>query len=237
MPGLAVERAESANAYLKRMSSNIGFTLRDALIQTYPKGEDWDGMKDLISKSSHEDKDIIVRVAEMNSDPEKREAEIKTLSSTYEFLNKEIFPQLRRSQLILTYVLNERTNEELLQQAYFKPQGLTVEELVFIANNLIKKEDKKLSLYREIILKDPTEWRGFNNVGAILYQQGNVSEAKKMFEKAYQLNKNNVTSNNWGAMLRQDSKFAEAEELFNNGKFEPWSNIALKPLKNYLDNL
>ena len=225
---LAVERAQSANAYLKRMSSNIGFTLKDGLIKTYPKGEDWNGMKELISKSSHEDKDIIVRVAEMNSDPEKREAEIKTLSSTYTFLNKEIFPQLRRSQLILTYVVNERTNEELLQQAYFKPQGLTIEELVFIANNLIVKEDKKLSLYQEIILKAPTEWRGFNNAGAILYEQGKISEAKKMFEKAYKLNQNNVTSNNWGAMLRQDGKFTEAEELFSNGSGEETSyNMAL----------
>jgi len=210
---LAIERGESANKYLGHVNTKLNSKITQEMIEKAPKGEDWEGLKELIGKSNHEDKNIILRVAEMNSDPQQREDEIRALASTYKFIDEDIFPKLRRSQLILSYVVNGLTDDELKQQS-LNPRKLNVEELLFTGNNLTQNMEAREKLYKEAIKKADDDWRGYNNAGAALYAQGKISEAKTMFEKAYQLEANPVTSNNWGAMLRQDGKISEAEEMF-----------------------
>lgn len=209
---LAEDRAASAEAYLTKALAKL--KVENINITKNPKGEDWAGLKELISTSNHEDKNIIIRVAEMNNNPAQREAEIKTLSSTYKFLEADIFPQLRRSQMTLNYTLNGYTDEELKTISASNPQSLTVEELLFTANNLTEDLNTKLALYNEAITKAPEDWRGYNNAGVILYTQGKVGEAKTKFTKANELDKNPVTNNNYGAMLRRDGKVDEAAALF-----------------------
>jgi Flp pilus assembly protein TadD len=150
----------------------------------------------------------------MNSNPAQREAEIKTLSSTYKFLDKDIFPQLRRAQMVLNYTLHGYTDEELKTIAASNPQSLTAEELLFTANTLTEELNTKLALYNEAATKAPDDWRGFNNAGVVLYTQGKVSEAATKFAKANELDKNPITNNNHGAMLRRDGKVDEAAALF-----------------------
>lgn len=211
---LAEDRAASAEAYLTKAFAKL--KVNNISVSKMPKGEDWAGLKEIISASDHEDKNIIIRVAEMNGNPAKREAEIKTLSSTYKFLDKDIFPQLRRSQMTLNYVEHGYTDEELKSISASNPQTLTVEELLFTANNLTEDLTTKLAIYNEAIKKASDDWRGYNNAGVILYQQGKVSDAKEKFKKANELDKNPVTNNNWGAMLRQEGKVDEAASLFSS---------------------
>lgn len=211
---LAEDRAASAEAYLSNAFKKLKLTA--VAINKMPKGEDWDGLKELISASNHEDKDIIIRVAEMNGNPTKREEEIKTLSSTYKFLEDDIFPKLRRSQMVLNYVENGYTDEELKTISASNPQTLTAEELLFTGNTLTEDLNTKLAIYKEVIKKASDDWRGYNNAGVILYQQGKVSEAKDMFKQANDKDKNPVTNNNWGAMLRRDGKVDEAASLFSS---------------------
>jgi len=213
---LAADRAESAKAFLLQTNKKMKLNIDANMITKSPKGEDWTGLKELISQTDHEDKNIIISVAEMENDPAKREQEIKALSTTYKFLDREIFPQLRRSQIIVNYKENGLTDEELKAAVSSNPQSLTTEELLFTANNLITDTEAKLAIYKEVIKKDASDWRGFSNAGAILYKKGNTTEANEMFTKAYAAAKNGVTSNNMGVVKRQAGEIAEATEMFNN---------------------
>ena len=60
--------------------------------------EDWDGFKEMMSKSNIQDKELILRVLSMYTDPEVREKEIKNLSAAFTSVAAEILPQLRRSK-------------------------------------------------------------------------------------------------------------------------------------------
>lgn len=211
---LAEDRAGSAEAYLTKALAKL--KLQTIAINKKPQGEDWEGLKELIRKSDNEDKEIIIRVAEMNNNPTKREEEIKTLASTYKFLDKDIFPQLRRSQMVLNYTLSGYTDEELKTIAGSNPQTLTAEEMYFTANKLTTDMDTKLAIYKEATKKAPSDWRGYNNAGVILYTQGKVTEAKAMFKKANELDQNPITNTNWGAMLRREGKIDEAASLFSS---------------------
>ena len=212
---LALDRGETAEKYLMKANKKLNLNIDPTLISKTPKGEDWDGLKELISKSNHEDKNIIVAVAEMESDPTKREQEIKALSTTYKFLDKDIFPQLRRSQMVLNYTEFGLTDEELKATSQSAPQTLSVEELLFTAG-LVSDKEEKLRLFNEVIKKDASDYRGFTNAGVILYNKKMTTEANKMFTKAYNADKNAITSNNMGVVKRQAGDIAGAAELFGD---------------------
>ena len=78
-------------------------TADEAFFSLVPKGEDWKGFKSLMSASSIEDKNLILRVLEMYSDKNKREEEIRNIAKTYKEIEKDILPQLRRSQMSVGY--------------------------------------------------------------------------------------------------------------------------------------
>ena len=212
---LALDRGETAEKYLMKANKKLNLNIDPTLISKTPKGEDWDGLKELISKSNHEDKNIIVAVAEMESDPTKREQEIKALSTTYKFLDKDIFPQLRRSQMVLNYTEFGLTDEELKATSQSAPQTLSVEELLFTAG-LVSDKEEKLRLFNEVIKKDASDYRGFTNAGVILYNKKMTTEANEMFTKAYNADKNAITSNNMGVVKRQAGDIAGAAELFGD---------------------
>ena len=77
-------------------------------------GQDWEGFKELVAQSDIEDKDLIIRVLSMYSDPAVREKEIKNMSAVYKTLAKEILPELRRARFIANVEFTNYSNEELL---------------------------------------------------------------------------------------------------------------------------
>ncbi|MCI6492447.1 MAG: hypothetical protein MSA02_01245, partial [Bacteroidales bacterium] len=69
----------------------------DAPVNVKSIGEDWEGFQELVAASNIEDKDLIIRVLSMYSDPAVREKEIKNMSAVYKTLAKEVLPALRRA--------------------------------------------------------------------------------------------------------------------------------------------
>lgn len=80
-------------------------------------GQDWEGFKDAVSKSDIPDKDLILRVLSMYSDPAVRESEIKNLSKVYTELKADVFPDLRRSRFITNLDFRNYSLEELQKMA------------------------------------------------------------------------------------------------------------------------
>ena len=110
--------------------------------------EDWDGFKKLVENSNIQDKDLVLRVLSMYSDPEEREAQIKNLSSVFTNLAEDILPQLRRSRLVLTTYLIGKSDDEIAKLAKENPAALTVEELLYAAT-LTADKNNKLALYNK----------------------------------------------------------------------------------------
>jgi hypothetical protein len=105
------------------------------------------GFKVEVEKTTHEDKDLILRVLEMTSDLNKREQEIRNMAKTYQFLEKSVLPQLRRSQFIVTYDKIGYSDDELKQLSTTNPDVLNVEELLYSAK-LFDDLATKLKIYQ-----------------------------------------------------------------------------------------
>jgi hypothetical protein len=105
----------------------------DINLKTRYTPEDWDGFKEKLEESNIQDKELILRVLSMYTDPEVREREIRNLSETFTILAEEILPELRRAKLLTSVELIGKTDDELRSLAKSDPASLNPAELLYAA--------------------------------------------------------------------------------------------------------
>jgi Flp pilus assembly protein TadD len=206
---LANTRQAKAQKYLKNQLKKAKV---NANIESNVTAEDWEGFQAALEASNIQDKELVLRVLSMYSDPEEREAQIKNLSTVFKALADEVLPELRRSRLILTTDLIGKSDEEIAALAKNDPAALNVEELLYSAT-LVNTCAEKAELYKKAIAQYGNDYRSHNNLGVIYYAQGNVEEAHRCFAKALQLEPNNADVNyNVALVAMAQDDLAKAEE-------------------------
>lgn len=148
---LSERRAKTASdAFNKKINSKkIGI---ETTVNTTNVDEDWDGFQALVSNSNIEDKDLILRVLEMYSDPAVREREIKNMSEVYTTLKKDILPELRRARFIANIEFTNYSNEELTALVNDNIEILD-EEALLRAASLLEDANQKVTVYQKAIEK------------------------------------------------------------------------------------
>ena len=173
--------------------------------------EDWEGFQELVSKSNIQDKELILRVLSMYSDPEQREQEIKNISAVYSTLAEEILPQLRRSRLTLNYEIIGKSDEEISSLAQSDPSKLNVEELLYAAT-LTDDAAQQEAIYTKAAAQFPNDYRAFNNLAKLAYQKGDMAKAESYLKKAAAINDAPEVNMNLGliALVKGDKATAES---------------------------
>ena len=202
---LSGKREASANKYVEKTLKKAKI---DAQVESKATPEDWDGFKKAVEGSDIQDKDLIIRVLSLYTDPDVREKEIKNLSSVYKVLAKEILPGLRRSTITVTGELKGKTDDEL--KAADK-NSLNVEELLFAATI---EPEKQVEYYDAAIKNFPNDYRAYNNKGVALYKKGDVDGAKALFEKAESVKAAPEVENNLGVIALAKNDINAAKEYF-----------------------
>ena len=151
--------------------------------------EDWEGFQKLVAASNIQDKDLILSVLKMYKDPEQREREIRNLSSVFDELADEILPQLRYSRITASINVIGKSDEELNKIFNTDPSQLNVEELLYTAT-LTDDLNRRKDIYTAATRLFPNDYRGFNNVGKVQYQQGDYDAAMASFKKAARIDAN-----------------------------------------------
>jgi outer membrane protein OmpA-like peptidoglycan-associated protein len=189
------------------------------IYSTVGRGEDYVGFKRELEKSemNADEKNLVIRVLEMHQDPATRETEMRNMGKTFTYLDKNIFPLLRRSEMIVTYDLTGYSDEELKAIAASTPDSLTLEELLFTAT-LVNDLNEKLRIYQVAAKNFPNDHRTHNNVGAVLYQQNKMNDAKAAFEKSVSVKDNAIAKNNLGAIAGTSGDRAKAKQLLGQAK-------------------
>ncbi|MFN9945208.1 MAG: hypothetical protein ACK56I_37650, partial [bacterium] len=133
---LAKDRATSGSAammgeFKKDKNKNVTFGKSKEQYVVGTTKEDWEGFKSLMEASTMADKDLILRVLTMYSDPNQRRTEIKNLSKTYVELAEKVLPKLRRSEITINVDKKSRTDEMISALCTSHPDSLSVEELLY----------------------------------------------------------------------------------------------------------
>ena len=207
---LAGQRQKNAQDFLQKQLKKDKV---NATIASDITAEDWAGFQALLENSNMQDKELVLRVLSMYTDPEEREAQIKNLSSVYSTIADEILPALRRSRFILTTDLIGKSDEEILNFLKNDPSQLSVEEMLYAAT-LTNDNAEKIATYQKVA-DQFNDFRAFNNMGMVYFEQGNVAEARRAYNKALAIEPQNADVNfNAGVAAMADGDLAKAEEHF-----------------------
>lgn len=221
--GLAEKRQDNT---AKVVSKNLKKGKLDVAVDTKYTAEDWEGFKELVSKSNIQDKELILRVLSMYQDPEQREQEIKNISSVYKNLADEILPQLRRSRLTLNYEIIGKSDEEIAELAATDAKQLNIEELLYAAT-LTNDPAKKEAIYTKATQIYPNDFRAFNNLGRLAYEAGNLDKAENYFKKAASIKAAPEVNNNLALIALSKGDKAAAESYLSKASGSKELNEAL----------
>jgi len=216
---LSKGRKSSANSYFDKVVDKKQLS-EDEAKKVY-KGktttEDWEGFKKLVQESNIEDKDLILRVLSMYSDPEVREKEIKNMSATFKVLAEDILPKLRRSEFAVEVENVGFSDAEIQQYILSKPDTLGLEELLYAGYELAKNPNQQLRAFELAAEKEPKCARAHNNIGYVKLMQGEMDAAENAFEKANDLvdGKPQIL-NNLGVIELKKGNVEEAEQYFRD---------------------
>lgn len=212
---LAQKRQNVSSDYLKKELKKIKM---DADVDTKFTAEDWEGFQELISKSNLQDKQVILRVLSMYEDPEEREQQISNMSEIYTDIKENILPELRRARLIVNYEIIGRSDAQIMEQFAADPSKLSVEEMVYGANRLVKDEATRQKWNETIAKQYPSDYRALNNMAQQAISKGDVEAAQNYLKQAAQVNRNaSEVNTNLALMALKSGDVAKAETFLAKG--------------------
>lgn len=213
---LTHERAESAykevKTILEKEHVNI---IKDEDIFKKPdeNGDDWAGLKRMISASNMAGKDELMAVINNNMNFDEKNAALKKLAS-WNDLKDNYLPKLRRTEVYLEGTFPNRDITEVRSIAANSFDGLTKKEVISYANNATDNASKEKA-YKYLMNKYPDDWAGENNYATILLKEGNYKDADSLLAMAHKTWPNNDTiASNLGVADREMHKYDDAKALY-----------------------
>ncbi|MCD4696213.1 MAG: outer membrane beta-barrel protein [Bacteroidales bacterium] len=224
--GLSQRRSETAekysqniyDKYVKAVAKELGVSVdeikQDVKFSLSANGEDWDGFMQALQASDIQDKNIIANVVNSQSDPAKKEQEIRNMTVIYSEIEDDILPPLRRAVINVNCYEPSYSDGEIAEYATSAPDSLNAQELLYAAT-LTDDPQAQLNIFKTVIDKYPNDWRGYNNAGNACVALEDFDAAKQYFTKAYSLAEDNgIVLNNNGAIASKEKDFTKAKENY-----------------------
>lgn len=215
---LSDKRAESA----KKAWDKVTGGMKTDDIQVKSMGQDWDGFKEAVQNSNIEDKELILRVLSMYSDPAVRESEIRNMSKVYTEINKNVFPELRRARFIADVDYKNFSDDELKELADKAVDVLDEEGLLRVAS-ITSNADRKAELYKMAVSKFGSDRAQFN-LAVLSLNAGKPDQAASLLKKVSTVDAD--VNNAFGVCELQKGNLDAAADFFRKaGTTEAKANL------------
>ena len=214
---LSQSRARTGQDFFTRnfRTARVEEVMQPELLRVLNTPEDWEGFRTLVQASNIRDRDLILRVLSMHSDPVVREREIRNMSAAFEELAVQILPQLRRTRMTVNVERVGRSDQEISAQFDSDPTQLSVEEILYAAN-LTQDNNRKLAIYQAAVRQFPNDYRTRNNLGVVLLHLNRVAEARTALTEAQRVADNETVRNNLAVVALREGNYAQAETLLGS---------------------
>lgn len=220
---LSSNREKSAKQAFDKLTKKVN----TGEVKTRSIGEDWEGFQELVRNSSIEDRDLILRVLSMYSDPNVREREIRNLSSVYKSLANSILPELRRARFITTVEYANYTEAELRDLLENNITELDEEALLRVA--ILVKGDARYAAYDQAIKKYNSD-RAKYNAACISLKGRDEARAREYINKMKEKDTPEV-KNLLGVIALREKNLDEAQRLFKEAGDVAKANLGIAELQ------
>ncbi|MCC8036084.1 MAG: DUF3868 domain-containing protein [Rikenellaceae bacterium] len=213
---------EATYDYNARLSANRARAVRDNVISRLESGsvafetenvpEDWDSLRSWIADSDLPSKSEILNIIDNTPDPDVREQRIKEFDrSTYNMLYTNVYPNLRRTDVDVEYVLKPATLERGLVLIETDPSKMNMEDMVMVAEHHGRGTSEYERAMHVTMRYYPYEMVPNNNMAANALMNRDTHTAKQYLEK---FSDHPQCLNNLGVAAYWDGDTEHARECF-----------------------
>lgn len=181
---LAGNRSIRFKTYLQKQ-----FKLSDnGLITVDWVGEDWDGLKELISKSDKKYSARVLAIFQLTDDPDNRRKQIRAMDNgtVYKDIEKSFFGRLRRMELTVETEsqITFTDNTLLIEQIYSQPEKVSLTDFLRAASLYRPGTDQYREVYEIAAYTFPSCAVAQLNAAAAALSQGDAESARYFFKQA-----------------------------------------------------
>ncbi|MBR8770539.1 DUF3868 domain-containing protein [Porphyromonas levii] len=214
---------EGGFEYNRALAGRRANSFADYLMNTYGiqrnqfkvtgHGEDWDGLKDAVSKSSLSNKDAVLDIIAKTANADARDGKIRALDGgkTYSDLLKNFYPPLRRTEYVIAYNVRAFDVEEAKEIIKTNPKLLSLNEMYLVAKSYPADSKEFKEVFDIAARLYPNEPIAIINASAADIEGGNYQAA---IERLSKLSSNAEAVNNTGVAYARMGNVEQARASF-----------------------
>lgn len=207
---LAKGRTEAIREYVGKL-----YDIPQEVIRTDFEPENWEGLREYVSRSSLPGRDAIIALIDTDMDPDRKEWMIKSrYPQDYAHLLKECYPYLRRTYYRIDYDIRSFTEVDaghVRELARTRPQMLNLDEFYVAAHDLDPSSDEFAQLFDVAVRMFPDDPIANLNAANVAMQRGDYESASKYLDRASSLPESLYAR---GVMAAIHEDYAAAREWF-----------------------
>lgn len=179
---LAKGRTEALKEYVQKLNQ-----FAEGVITTGYEPENWEGLRKAVEENaSLTHRDGILAIINSDREPDNKEWTLKRDYPTeYQYLLKEVYPYLRRSDYRIGYTIRTYTDvEEIKRVMATRPQNLSLNELFLAALSYEEGSDAYNEVFETAVRLFPDNEVANLNAANIAMQKGDLNGAERYLLKA-----------------------------------------------------
>lgn len=149
-------------------------------------GENWAGLRAVISASDLSFKDDVMQILDNSSiTDEERKTKLKRLSNgeVYRYLLKNIYPSLRKAICKINFEVRGFDADQAAEVFKTRPGNLSLNELYMVANKYPVGSDKFIEVFNAAVVLYPTDVVANLNAASVALEKRDVVLAEKYLDK------------------------------------------------------
>lgn len=178
-------------------------------------GEDWDGLKELISKSDKKYSSRVLAIFQLTDDPDSRRKQIKAMDNgaVYKDIEKSFFGRLRRMELAVETELPllVATDPQLIEKIYTHPEKVSLPDFFRVASFYRPGTEQYREVYEIAAYTYPSCVVAQLNAAAASLALGDKESARYFFQQA---DSDSRAYNNLGVLSLMDGDKEAAMSYF-----------------------
>lgn len=208
---LARERTQALKEYVSRL-----YTFDSKDIHTAYTPEDWEGFEALLSDTTFQNKEAIMKIVTSTMHPDRKEGMIKTkFPAFYRFVLKHWFVILRHSDYTVEYHVRPFTVEESQKIFDTNPKNLSLEEMFRLALTHTPGSETYNKIFMTAVQLFPDNPTANLNAACIALMQKDTKGATAFLDKAPPVPETTLAK---GVLHFLQGNYQEAEVLFRQAK-------------------
>lgn len=158
----------------------------DTLISTDFEPENWVGLREYLVTSDLKNKDAIINLIDQDIEPDRKEWLIKSkYVNDYNFLLKNCYPYLRRTNYRIEYEIHSFSDVEHIKELVkTRPQKLNLEEFYMAAENLEPESPDFQEVFDVAVRMYPEDKIANLNAANVAMQRRDFRSAENFISRA-----------------------------------------------------